>query len=178
MPVHTAAQVIIEKPNEVPTAVSNAKPAPKVILWPSNNSRPGAGNVAYLVRPQPMPTPVNVIRPSMMGQASVGQNTSLINHFMKPVMATGIYDHNHHPKKVDTIPRFPPIILPKPPVVSVAPTMTAAMMNPRTTMPSTSTPSFIVTTTMPSKVTSVTDPNLCGTTKHPIQLVQDGNVFK
>lgn len=31
---------------------------------------------------------------------------------------------------------------------------------------------------MPAKVTSVPDPNLCGTTKYPIQLVQSGNMFR
>ena len=31
---------------------------------------------------------------------------------------------------------------------------------------------------MPAKITTVPDPNLCGTTKYPIQLVQSGNVFR
>ena len=165
----TGAQVIIEKPLSEPVNVvtSNTKPAQKVILWP-NNVAPQ--NVAYFVRPQPMPTPINVIRPSYMAPGgSSMNNTSLITNVLKPVMTTGIYDHQ--PSKKVEIPRMhPPAILPKPPVVSVAPTMTAKT--------SSNPPSFIVTTTLPSKITTVSDPSLFGTTKYPIQLVQAGNVFR
>ena len=156
----TGAQVIIEKPLSEPVNVvtSNTKPAQKVILWP-NNVAPQ--NVAYFVRPQPMPTPINVIRPSYMAPGgSSMNNTSLITNVLKPVMTTGIYDHQ--PSKKVEIPRMhPPAILPKPPVVSVAPTMTAKT--------SSTPPSFIVTTTLPSKITTVSDPSLFGTTKYPIQ---------
>ena len=168
----TGAQVIIEKPLTEPVnniATNSGKPAPKVILWP-NTGAPAGNQVAYLVRPQPA-TPINVIRPSYVaGPTGSTNNTSLITNVLKPVMTTGIYDHQ--PKKVE-MPRQVPVILPKPPVVSVAPTRTAP------TLPKTSTPpSFIVTTSVPSKITTVSDPNLFGTTKYPIQLVQAGNTFR
>ena len=145
------AQVIIEKPiNESP------QPNKKVILWPSNTSQRSTANVAYFVRPQPN---INLIRPTLMSQ----QSPSLMTNVLKPVMTTGIYDHG----KRTELARIPPIILPKPPVVSVAPVVSK-----------TSSPSFIVTSTMPAKVTQTSDPNLFGTAKYPIQLVQNGNTFK
>ena len=117
--VPATAQLIIEKPITAEPVVAG-NPSKNVIIWPGNNPRGGGGNFAYFVRPQPMPTPVNVIRPSIQGHQ--GQNTSLITNLLKPVMSTSIYDHHH--KKID-MPRIPPAILPKPPpVVSVAPTMT------------------------------------------------------
>merc|ERR1719447_460397 len=162
------AQVIIEKPMTAEPVVAGHS-SKNVIIWPGNNPRAGGGNFAYFVRPQPMPTPVNVIRPSIQGQ-----NTSLITNMLKPVMTTSIYDH--HQKKID-MPRIPPAILPKPPpVVSVAPTMTLNNKGPVT---STSSPVFIVTSTIPAKINTASDPNLFGTTKYPIQLVQkDGEVFR
>ena len=101
--------MIFEKPLIKEAQTQATKSPPKVIVWPSNHSGSTA-NVTYLVR-QPVPTPVSVIRPSVMGQ-----NTSLITNVLKPVMTTGIYDH----AKRDDIARITPtIILPKPPVVSV-----------------------------------------------------------
>ncbi len=175
------AQVIIEKPMTANDSLNS--PAKKVILWPSNHGRASQANVAYLVRPQSIPTPVSVIRPSIIGHHGAGQNTSLITNVLKPVMTTGIYDHHQQQqqqqqlqqqlllqqqqRKVENIPRIPPIILPKPPVVSVAPTMTNLS---KTTNINTSIPSFIVTSTMPAKITTASDPSLFGTTKYPIQL--------
>ena len=156
--------------------IVSANTSKKVILWNSNTGRPSSANVTYYVRPQPMPTPVSVIRPSIIGGHG-GQNTSLITNVLKPVMTTGIYE-NQIQKKVD-IPRIPPIILPKPPVVSVAPTMTLGAASTSTQKkPPPAIPSFIVTTTMPSKITTAPDPSLFGTTKYPIQLVQTGNSFQ
>ena len=67
--VPATAQVIIEKPiSAEPVATGNA--SKNVIIWPSNHPRAGGGNFAYFVRPQPMPTPVNVIRPSIQGRES------------------------------------------------------------------------------------------------------------
>ena len=80
---NTPAHVIFEKP-----LIKEAQPIKspqKVIVWPSNHSMSTANNITYLVR-QPVPTPVSVIRPSVMGQ-----NTSLITNVLKPVMATGKY---------------------------------------------------------------------------------------
>ena len=60
------AQVIIEKPMTAEPVVAGHS-SKNVIIWPGNNPRAGGGNFAYFVRPQPMPTPVNVIRPSIQG---------------------------------------------------------------------------------------------------------------
>ena len=65
----------------------------KVIVWPSNQVGGSSGhNVTYLVRQQPVPTPVRVIRPPVVSDVrQMGQNTSLITNVLKPVMATGKY---------------------------------------------------------------------------------------
>ena len=81
--------MIFEKPliKEAQTQVT--KSPPKVIVWPSNQTGTShAANFTYFVRQPAMPTPVNVIRPNVMGQ-----NTSLITNSIKPIMATSIYDH-------------------------------------------------------------------------------------
>ena len=164
--------MIFEKPliKEAQPQTVNKSPG-KVIVWPSSHVGGSSGhNITYLVRQQPVPTPVSVIRPPVVSDRQMGQNTSLITNVLKPVMTPGIYDHT----KREDIARVTPFILPKPaPIVSVAPTSRtgASLVTKPLSSATPSTPIFIVTSTMPATVTTAPS-NLCGTTKYPIQLVQ------
>ena len=65
---NTSAHMIFEKPliKEAQPQTVNKSPG-KVIVWPSNQVGGSSGhNVTYLVRQQPIPTPVSVIRPPVM----------------------------------------------------------------------------------------------------------------